>query len=102
MIHQRIAVIALSLGLAAAPAAFADNGGKQPEKKAPKATQMSEAQLDNVSAGALLNVFLVDVVDIQNNKVAVAIPVNAAVAASVLSGGPTGAVSLQQPGRITQ
>jgi hypothetical protein len=99
MVH-RIAVIALSLGLAAAPAAFADNA-KQADKKAPKATQMSDAQLDKVSAGALINAFVIDVVDIQNNTGAVAVPVNAAVAANVL-GGPTGAASLQQPGRILQ
>lgn len=99
---QRIAVFALSLGLAAAPAAFADNAGRQADvKKAPKATKMSDAQLDKVSAGALINAFVVDVVDIENNKVAVAIPVNAAVAANVL-GGAAGAGSLQQPGRILQ
>ena len=101
MVH-RIAVIALSLGLAAAPAAFAENA-KQADKKAPNAPKMtmSDAQLDKVSAGALINAFVFDVVDIQNNKVAVAVPVNAAVAVNVL-GGPTGAASLQQPGRILQ
>lgn len=98
---QRIAVIALSLGLAAAPAAFADNGKQAEVKKAPKATKMSDAQLDKVSAGALINAFVVDVVDVQNVDVAVAVPVNAAVAANVL-GGPTGAAALQQPGRILQ
>jgi hypothetical protein len=99
--NHRIAILAFSLGLAASPAAFADNGGKQPEKKAPKAMKMSDAQLDKVAAGALINANVVDVVDVRNVDVAVAIPVNAAVAANVL-GGPTGAASLQQPGRILQ
>ena len=99
--NHRMAVIALALGLAASPAAFADNANKQPSKKAPKAVKMSEAQLDKVSAGALINAFVVDVVDVRNVDVAVAIPVNAAVAANVF-GGPTGAASLQQPGRILQ
>ena len=97
--NHRIAIVALSLGLAAAPAAFADDAGKQPEKKAPKAVQMSEAQLDNVAAGALINAVVVDVVDVRD--VAVAIPVNASVAVNVL-GGATGAAALQQPGFIRQ
>ena len=100
MVH-RIAVLALSLGLASAPAAFAADADKKPVKKAPNATKMSDAQLDKVSAGALLDVFLVDVVDVRNVDVAVAIPVNAAVAANVLGGGAA-AGALQQPGRIRQ
>jgi hypothetical protein len=93
-----LALCTLSLGLAAAPA-FADQG-KEPANKSPlKAVKMSDAQLDNVSAGALLNLLVLDAVDINNNTVNVAVPVNAAVAAGVL--GTAGAVATQ-PGNITQ
>jgi hypothetical protein len=98
--NHRIAVLALSLGLAASPAAFADNGGQEPEKKAPQPVQMSEAQLDNVSAGALINAVLVDVVEVRDIDIDVAIPVNAAVAANVLGGGA--AAGAVQPGRVFQ
>jgi len=96
---HRIAILAVSLGLAASPAAFADNDGKEPEKKA-QPVQMSEAQLDNVTAGALINAVLVDVVDVRNVDVDVAIPVNAAVAIDVLGGGA--AAIARQPGRVFQ
>lgn len=99
---KHVTVIAFTVALAAAPAAFAEQQAKGPDTKAaPKAMKMSDAQLDNVTAGALINAVVVDVVDINNNNVAVAVPVNAAVAVNVL-GGPTGAAALQQPGRITQ
>jgi hypothetical protein len=62
--------------------------------------QMSEAELDQVTAGALINVFAVDVVDVNNNTVKVAIPVNAAVAANIL--GSNAAAFASQPGRIFQ
>ena len=85
---------AAAFTLAASGAAFA----KEPVK-------MSEQKMDQVTAGALINVVAVDVIDVQNvlnnNKVAVAIPVNAAVAISVLGGDPT-AIATQRPGRITQ
>ena len=98
---HRIATLATSLGLAASPVAFADNDGKEPEKKkAHQPVQMSDAQLDNVSAGALINAFVVDVVDVRNVDVDVAIPVNAAIAANVLGGGA--AAGAVQPGRIFQ
>ena len=98
---KHMTAVACALALAAAPAAFADQPKAPDMKAAPKATKMSDAQLDRVTGGALINAVVVDVVDINNNKVAVAVPVNAAVAVNVL-GGPTGAAALQQPGRITQ
>ena len=63
--------------------------------------EMTDKQMDKVTAGALINVVAVDVVDIQNNKVAVSIPVNAAVAIGVLGGAIAGAAQ-GQPGRIQQ
>jgi hypothetical protein len=61
--------------------------------------ELTDAELDAVTGGALINVVAVDVVDINNNDVDVAIPVNAAVAVAVL--GLAGAVATQ-PGRIRQ
>jgi len=49
MMKQGIAMFAISLGLASAPA-FADQA---PAKPAPQAVMMSDAQLDNVAAGQL-------------------------------------------------
>ena len=86
---KQASAIAVSIGLATAPAAFAEP------------VKMSDSQLDNVTGGALINAVVVDVVDIENNRVAVAIPVNAAAAINVL-GGPTGAAAFQRPGRIVQ
>ena len=58
---------------------------------------MNEAQMDKVTAGALINVALVDVVDVRDVAVQVAVPVNAAVAVGVL-GGAIGTAT-QSPGR---
>ena len=69
---QKFGVVALALGLAAAPAAFADQGkepvkkpmpfadqGKEPVKKpTPKALKMTDAQLDKVVAGDLIDATL--------------------------------------------
>ena len=63
--------------------------------------EMSDEQMDQVTAGALLNVVAVDVVDVNNNNIAVAIPVNAAVAIAVL-GGSLANAQQGQPGRIVQ
>jgi hypothetical protein len=66
MMHK-FGVIALALGIAAAPTAFADQGkepvkkpfagqGKEPVKKPmPKAVKMTDAQLDKVVAGDLID-----------------------------------------------
>lgn len=59
---------------------------------------MSETQMDRVTAGGLIDVTVVNVAN--NNQVAVAIPVNAAVAIAVLGGAVAGAA--QKPGNITQ
>ena len=77
-------LIALSLALAGS-AALA------------KPVQMTEAQMDNVAGGALITAVLVDVVDVNNNNVQVAIPVNASVAIGIL--GAAGSAALQRPGR---
>lgn len=87
-----LTLTAATFALAASGAAFAQK-------------PMTDAQMDKVTAGALVNAVLVDVVDVNNNNilnnVQVAIPVNAAVAIGVL-GGPVGAAALQRPGRQTQ
>jgi hypothetical protein len=62
--------------------------------------EMTDQQMDNVTAGALIEVVAIDVVDIEKNNVAVAVPVNAAVAVSVL--GVSGAAAGQRPGNLTQ
>jgi hypothetical protein len=98
---KQVMAVAFAFGLVAAPAAFAADHKAPQQKPQPEAMKMSDAQLDNVSAGALINAVVVDVVDINNNQVAVAVPVNAAAAVNVL-GGATGAAALQQPGNINQ
>lgn len=89
------------LTLTAAAVALAASGAAFAQKPVP----MTDAQMDNVTAGALVNAVLVDVVDVRNNEIVknvqVAIPVNAAVAIGVL-GGPVGAAALQRPGRQVQ
>lgn len=67
------------------------------QQAARKPVAMTEAQMDKVTAGALLNVALIDVVDVRDVNVQVAVPVNAAVAVGVL-GGAIG-TAVQQPGR---
>lgn len=66
-------------------------------------TPMTDDQLDAVTGGALANVVVVDVVDVNDvanrNQVQVGIPVNAAAAIAVL--GTSGAAAAQ-PGNITQ
>lgn len=101
---KRIATLVAAFGLATAgSAAFAaqpDQSAKQPLAQPvtkPQPVKMTEAQLDKVAGGALINAVLVDVVDVNNNNVQVAIPVNAAVAVGIL--GAAGAAALQQPGR---
>jgi len=62
--------------------------------------QLTDQQMDNVNAGALICcIVLRDVVDVNNNNVAV--PVNAAVAANILGGGAV-AGALQRPGNQRQ
>ena len=91
-------ITALSLALAGSSALAnqsKDRPGTQTAK--PQPVQMSDAQMDSVAGGALINAVLVDVVDVNNNDVQVAIPVNAAVAIGIL--GAAGSAALQRPGR---
>jgi hypothetical protein len=95
---KMITAVATVLSFAAASTSgFAGQAGDQ-ETPAKAPVEMTDAQMDNVTGGALINAVLVDVVDVNNNNVQVAIPVNAAVAIGVL-GGPVGAAALQRPGR---
>jgi hypothetical protein len=57
MMHK-FGVIALALGLAAAPTAFADQGKEPVKKPMPKAVKMTDAQLDKVVAGDLIDASL--------------------------------------------
>lgn len=103
---KRFAAFSLVVGLATAgPAALAEQAEDQVvrnQDSKPQPVQMTEAQMDNVAAGALLNVFVVDVADVNNVAnnldVNVLIPVNASVAAGIL--GNAGSLALQRPGRI--
>ena len=92
-----VTAVATALTFAAASTGgFAGQTGDQ-ERQAQAPVEMTDAQMDNVTGGALINAILVDVVDVNNNNVQVAIPVNASVAAGIL--GAAGAAALQQPGR---
>lgn len=102
---KKVTSLAFAVAMASTgSAAFAEQDVSKQVQSAPIA--MSDAQLDNVSAGALIDVVVVDVVDARNvannNQVQVAIPVNAAVAASILSNGDVSAVTSGRPGRIIQ
>jgi hypothetical protein len=95
---KRFATLFVALGLATAGStAFGEQTKKQVSKQEskPQLVQMTESQLDSVSAGALVNVFAVDVIDVDNvlnrNEVVVQVPVNAAVAAGVLGAAAAGA-----------
>ena len=94
-------VIAFALATGAS-AALADSQKDRVSRASakPKPAVMSEAQLDKVAGGqgALIEVTLVDVVDVNNNQVQVFIPVNATVAAGIL--GEAGALGVQRPGRV--
>jgi hypothetical protein len=96
--------VVLGLATAGTSAALAEEKDQQvlKQESKPQPVQMTEAQMDNVAAGALLNVFIVDVADVNNVAnnldVNVLIPVNASVAAGIL--GNAGSLALQRPGRI--
>lgn len=74
----------------------------EPLKEDTGPVAMTDAQMDTVAAGALINVVAVDVVDVQNNEVAVQIPVAAAVAANVLCSECDSTSFAGAPGRIAQ
>lgn len=96
---KSIAAFASALCLAASGSALANQPVEQ-ESKARAPIPMTDTQMDNVAGGALVNAILVDVVDVNNNDVQVAVPVNAAVAAGIL--GNAGAIAVQRPGRQRQ
>jgi len=102
---QRCNALVLALALSSAGSAFASQNKEGNADQAPKAkpAQMTEAQLDNVAAGQLVNVQLVNLLN--NNNVEVAIPVNAAVnvaaAVGVLSSGVVARAD-QPLGNVTQ
>jgi hypothetical protein len=87
----------LAAALIASGSAFADQVSDK-DKSAHTPVALTETQMDNVTAGALLNAIVVDVVDVRD--VQVAVPVNAAVAVGIL--GTTGVAALQQPGNQNQ
>ena len=96
---KTLAAVVTALAVAASTSAFADQISDN-ERQAQGPVPMTESQMDNVTGGALVNAILVDVVDVNNNNVQVAIPVNAAVAIGIL--GAAGSAALQQPGRQRQ
>ena len=83
--------------------AFAEQDIHHTDQLGPVA--MTESQMDDVAAGALITVVAVDVVDVNNNRIlnnnniALSVPVNAAVAAF---GSDATAVQQGRPGRIRQ
>jgi hypothetical protein len=87
----------LAAALIASGSAFAGEVSDK-DKSAHTPVALTETQMDNVTAGALLNAIVVDVVDVRD--VQVAVPVNAAVAVGIL--GTTGVAALQQPGNQNQ
>ena len=94
---KRVSTLAVALGLALSGAAYAGSDTVQPKASGP--VQLTDAQMDEVVGGALITLLVVDAVDIDDNTVNVAIPVNATVAAGVL--GSAAAVGTQA-GNLTQ
>jgi hypothetical protein len=86
---RKLMAFALATSLATAGSAYAASSPPAP---------MNDSELDGVTAGALINVFAVDVVDVNNNRVN--IPIAAEVAAAILSPGSTATQFIAQPGRV--
>jgi hypothetical protein len=96
---KKIAVFASIVSMAVSGMAFAQQpAGTTDAQAARKPVAMTEAQMDKVTAGALVDVTLIDVVDVRDVNVTVAVPVNASVAVGVLGAAASGAA--QRPGRI--
>jgi hypothetical protein len=94
---KKLSALLVAAGVTVSGFAYAQPDS--PDTKRPTSrVEMSDAQLDKVVGGALVNAILVDVVDVNNNDVNVAVPVNAAVAAGIL--GNAGAIAVQRPGII--
>ncbi len=62
--------------------------------------ELTDAELDAVAGGLLDNVTVVDVVDVNDNQVQLAVPVNAAVAAAAFDS--VANATATQPGNINQ
>jgi sulfate adenylyltransferase subunit 1 (EFTu-like GTPase family) len=94
-IISAIAAVALS---GAASVAIAQDQVKQSTQKP---VAMSDAQLEKVAAGALVDIVVVDAVDVNRNQVIVAVPANVNAAIAIL--GEVAQTSTQtQAGRIGQ
>ena len=93
---NKLVTFAVAAGMTISGFAYAQPDSTE-TKRPTSRVEMSDSQLDKVVGGALINAILVDVVDVNNNDVQVAIPVNAAVAVGIL--GAAGAAAIQQPGR---
>jgi hypothetical protein len=67
---KQLTVVALSLGLASAAPAFANEEADR-EKITPKnqPVKMTDQQLDEVAGGQLVTVVLFDVVDVEDNQI---------------------------------
>jgi hypothetical protein len=93
---KKLSALLVAAGVTVSGFAYAQPDS--PDTKRPTSrVEMSDSQLDKVVGGALINAVLVDVVDVNNNNVQVAIPVNAGVAVGIL--GAAAAAAVQQPGR---
>jgi hypothetical protein len=91
-------VLAFSV-MGAAPAFAQDD----PTSPTGGPVMLSAAEMDTARGGALLTVFAVDVVDVNNNNIGVNVPVNAAVGANVLCSTCTANPTAdQRPGNFTQ
>ena len=106
---KRFATVFVALGLATAgSSALAQQGMDQVNKQSskPQPVKMTEAQMDNVAGGALVNVVAFDLIELRDvangNNVQVAVPVTAAVGAAVgvLSGPQVAAAMAQQRGSL--
>ena len=89
--RKTLATIAAVVGVAFSGASLANDTAKMEGTKVAKApVKMDDKQMDQVTAGALVNVqvLAIDVLDVNNvlnnNMVEVNVPVNAAVAVGVL------------------
>jgi hypothetical protein len=96
-----IALVLAGAGSTALAEQTKDQLSKQTAK--PQPVQMTDAQMDNV-AGGLITAVLVDVVDVNNNNVQIAIPahVNVNAVVALLGTATGGQVISGQPGNVLQ
>jgi hypothetical protein len=94
---KKTASLVAALGLALSASAFAAPEATQPKDTTAAPVQMSDAELDQVTAGQAAGLIAIDVQNVlNNNNVAVAVPVtvrdvNVGVAAAVAVLGAAGA-----------